>query len=63
MTMTLKEVHPTMLVAKPYRHECRGHDPAKKESVKADDTYAVGKVRTCTLLITVCSYIEQNTKE
>ena len=52
-----------MLVAWPYRHECKGHDTAKKESVKADGTSTVGKVRTCTLLMTVCSYIEHNTKK
>ena len=33
MTMTLKEVQHLSIKAWPYRRECRGHDPAKKESV------------------------------
>ena len=41
--MTLREFRPVMSVAWPYKHECRGHDSAKK-SVKADGTCAVGKV-------------------
>ena len=51
MTMTLRQVRPTMSEAR------------EKESVKTNGTCAVGKVRTCTLLMTVCSYIEQNTNE
>ena len=34
MTMTLREVRPTMSEAEPYKHECRGHDPAKKNLLK-----------------------------
>ena len=30
MTMTLKEVQHLSMEAWPYRRECRGHDPAKK---------------------------------
>ena len=30
MTMTLREVQHLSMEAWPYRRECRGHDPAKK---------------------------------
>ena len=33
MTMTLREVQHPSMKAWPYRQECRGHDPAEKESV------------------------------
>ena len=36
--------------------------PRKKESVEADGTCAVGKLRTCTLLMTVCSDIKHETR-
>ena len=46
----------------PYRRECRGHDPAKKESVRAGVACTVGKVCTCTLSMTVCSKSDLNEK-
>ena len=41
------------------RHECRGHHPAKKNLLKLTGLALLAR---CALM-TVCSYIEQDTKE
>ena len=53
-TMTLREVQHLSMEGWPYRHECRGHDPAKKICC-ADAACSVGKLSTKALLGTVCS--------
>ena len=58
MTMTLREVHPTTVSGLALQAWVQGSWPHEKESVRADGTCAVGKVCTCTLLMTVCSCIE-----
>ena len=55
MTMTLREVQHLSMKARPYRRECRGHDPAKKRICCTDAACSVGKVYRYTLLTTVCS--------
>ena len=45
--MMMKSVQQS-LEAWPYRRECRGHNPAKKESVRTGAACSVGKACTCT---------------
>ena len=59
---THNEVIQQSLVAWPYRRQRRGHDPREKKSVKAGVACAVGKVCTCTLLMTVCSSSDHKEK-
>ena len=54
MTMTLSEVQHLSMKAWPYRRECGGHDPAKKNCC-TDEACSIGKVCTNPLLRTVCS--------
>ena len=61
---TLKEVQHLSMKAWPYRQECRGHDPAKKESVALMKLALLAKWCTNPLLRTVgsASKLEMNSK-
>ena len=60
---TLREFHPTPVSGLALQAWVKGSWPHEKESVEADGTGTVGKVCTCTLLMTVCSYIKHNSKK
>ena len=55
MTTTLRKVQHQSMEAWPYRRECRGHDPTNRRVCWTVEACSNGKVRTYTLLRTVCS--------